>query len=39
MINVRRREREPGIDIHMKQGRERKIQEIGKIVLIIAGTL
>ena len=37
MTNVRRKERKPGNDIHMKLGRKRKVQELGRLTLIIAG--
>ena len=37
MTNLRRNERKPGNDIHMKLGRKRKVQELGQLILIIAG--
>ena len=36
MTHLRRKERKPGNYIHMKQGRKRKIKELGRLSLIIA---
>ena len=37
MTNLRQKERKPGNDIHMKLGRKRKVQELRRLFLIIAG--
>ena len=35
MTNTRRKERKPGIAIHMKIERKRKVQELGRLTLTI----
>ena len=37
MTVLRRKEREPGKDIHMKIERKREVQELGRLNLVIAG--
>ena len=37
MTNLRRKERKPGNVSHMKLGRKRKLQKLGRLTFIIAG--